>query len=524
MIFLQVGQVPFTPIHFHTQLTTTIPSFSSAESKSANPSCPQAFPQSSHPNPLLPIHQIIVDTEEKTLHSLPTPTTPRHIIPADSTGRGNNFSHGYSDDSGTAATLETLRRILESSSTPSSQGTLLIHSIAGGTGSGLGSRLAEEMRDADPKRFLWSVSVSPFIGGETCLQWYNSVLAVAKVQENADVVSMVGNDGVMGVVGRQCAMYRGNKMDAKISLLDLNAQIAASLAGVLMPTSPAVETESGDWNHLKMRAFNGWDLVTQVAPMPCCKLVSIATSTNVIETEKRVGLLKGLIPPPSWDDVTSDLLRNLPPAPVSVKRSHISSRLYARNALGPDFLSHHQKLHSKLKLKLGPSIVPAPAQDLELVVSSTYAISPKSNTRSLTLVSNGSENIAMLGNLLDRSMSMYESGAYLHWYARYWGDHHEEARRRVVGASKVKKASRSGRKTGGWDSSVLEASRLNESERDLFPGDEEPVHDAFPWPYGNRGGKEVWTEGDWDVKELFEDSFEVVRGMLDSYTEFCTNI
>jgi hypothetical protein len=51
------------------------------------------------------------------------------------------------------------------------RGVLLFHSLAGGTGSGLGSRLIEDYRDAySHKKYLFTVSVWPATSGETPLQ------------------------------------------------------------------------------------------------------------------------------------------------------------------------------------------------------------------------------------------------------------------------------------------------------------------------------------------------------------------
>ena len=67
------------------------------------------------------------------------------------------------------------------------QGTLLFHSLAGGTGSGLGSRLIEAYRDYfGYSSQLVSVSVWPSMAGETPLQQYNTCLSLATLQQNAD--------------------------------------------------------------------------------------------------------------------------------------------------------------------------------------------------------------------------------------------------------------------------------------------------------------------------------------------------
>jgi hypothetical protein len=46
-----------------------------------------------------------------------------------------------------------------------------MQSVSGGTGSGLGSRLLERIRDAYPKHFLLTVAVTPFMVCRTLVIW-----------------------------------------------------------------------------------------------------------------------------------------------------------------------------------------------------------------------------------------------------------------------------------------------------------------------------------------------------------------
>jgi len=61
-------------------------------------------------------------------------------------------------------------------------GTILVHSLTGGTGSGLGARLIETLRDAYPLAYNTAVSVSPHLSGDSPLQHYNSLLSLAALQ------------------------------------------------------------------------------------------------------------------------------------------------------------------------------------------------------------------------------------------------------------------------------------------------------------------------------------------------------
>ena len=59
----------------------------------------------------------------------------------------------------------------------------MVHSLTGGTGSGLGSRLVERIRDTYPLAHVMSVAVSPHSSGDSPLQHYNSLLSLSSLQQ-----------------------------------------------------------------------------------------------------------------------------------------------------------------------------------------------------------------------------------------------------------------------------------------------------------------------------------------------------
>jgi len=73
---------------------------------------------------------------------------------------------------------------------------MLLHSIAGGTGSGLGSFLLERLNDRFPKKIIQTYSVFPDTQsvGDVVVQPYNSILAMRRLTENADSVVCFTND------------------------------------------------------------------------------------------------------------------------------------------------------------------------------------------------------------------------------------------------------------------------------------------------------------------------------------------
>jgi tubulin gamma len=67
---------------------------------------------------------------------------------------------------------------------------MLLHSIAGGTGSGMGSFLLERLNDRYPKKLIQTYSVFPNSEevSDIVVQPYNSILSLKRLTCNADSV------------------------------------------------------------------------------------------------------------------------------------------------------------------------------------------------------------------------------------------------------------------------------------------------------------------------------------------------
>jgi len=77
---------------------------------------------------------------------------------------------------------------------------MLLHSIAGGTGSGLGSFLLERLNDRFPKKLIQTYSVFPDTqnAGDVVVQPYNSLLALRRLTQNADSVVRGSGNYILG--------------------------------------------------------------------------------------------------------------------------------------------------------------------------------------------------------------------------------------------------------------------------------------------------------------------------------------
>jgi hypothetical protein len=74
---------------------------------------------------------------------------------------------------------------------------LLVRSVGGGTGSGLGSRILEAVRETHPTVVLADAVIAPFAAGDTPTQHYNTILSLAWSQRFADATLHFSNDDLL---------------------------------------------------------------------------------------------------------------------------------------------------------------------------------------------------------------------------------------------------------------------------------------------------------------------------------------
>ena len=109
-------------------------------------------------------------------------------------GAGNNWASGYSQ---AEAVQEDLMDMIdrEADGSDSLEGFVLCHSIAGGTGSGMGSYLLEALNDRYGKKLVQTYSVFPNQNetSDVVVQPYNSLLTLKRLTLNCDCVVVLDN-------------------------------------------------------------------------------------------------------------------------------------------------------------------------------------------------------------------------------------------------------------------------------------------------------------------------------------------
>lgn len=109
-------------------------------------------------------------------------------------GAGNNWASGYHQ--GEQKEEELMDMIdREADGSDSLEGFTLCHSIAGGTGSGLGSFLLERLNDRFPKKLIQTYSVFPNQeeSSDVVVQPYNMILTLKRLALNADATVVLDN-------------------------------------------------------------------------------------------------------------------------------------------------------------------------------------------------------------------------------------------------------------------------------------------------------------------------------------------
>ena len=112
----------------------------------------------------------------------------------DGGGAGNIWASGYAQaERISEEVFDIIDR--EADGSDSLEGFMLTHSVAGGTGSGMGSYLLERLNDRFPKKLVQTYSVFPNQEetSDVVVQPYNSLLTMKRLTQHADSVVVLDN-------------------------------------------------------------------------------------------------------------------------------------------------------------------------------------------------------------------------------------------------------------------------------------------------------------------------------------------
>lgn len=148
-------------------------------------------------------------------------------------GAGNNWASGYHQGEGVQEDiLDMIDR--EVGYSDSLEGFTLCHSIAGGTGSGMGSWLLEALNDRYPKKLVQTYSVFPnqSESSDVVVQPYNSLLTLKRLTLNADAVVVLDNTALNRIATER--LHISNPSFTQVNSL-VSTVMAASTATLRYP-------------------------------------------------------------------------------------------------------------------------------------------------------------------------------------------------------------------------------------------------------------------------------------------------
>ncbi|KAG5455626.1 MAG: beta-tubulin, partial [Olpidium bornovanus] len=141
-------------------------------------------------------------------------------------GAGNNWAKGFYTEGAELAdaVLDVVRK--ETEQCDCLQGFQLVHSLGGGTGSGLGTLLLSKIREEFPDRMMATFSVMPSSKvSDTVVEPYNCTLSFHQLSENSDVSICLDNEALYDVCQRTLKISCPN-------FGDLNHLVSLVMSGI----------------------------------------------------------------------------------------------------------------------------------------------------------------------------------------------------------------------------------------------------------------------------------------------------
>lgn len=337
-------------------------------------------------------------------------------------GSGNNWARGYNTygPQTRETALELVRR--ETEACDHFGGFLLLQSMAGGTGAGLGAYVAEALRDDYAHAALLNHCVWPHESGEVIVQSYNTLLTASALLDVSDGVVVAQNDQLRLTCVKQLGIERP-------TFDDMNLVAAKQIAGVLLPSCRRDARANGgvlvgaealrNGPGVGRRAHLLHDLTRDVCQHPSARLLSLRQT-------------------PVMPDTSVDFTTFTWPALLKRTRQMLLSGATLEegldwgldpNAPGVGHKRHTKCLAASLFLR-GAGADAADASVLsDPALFPSWAPSPcavqwspgrfDGKEMSCTLLSNCQTPCPPVGRMLARAYQMRAAGAYAHQYAEH---------------------------------------------------------------------------------------------------------
>ncbi|XP_018019206.1 tubulin gamma-1 chain isoform X1 [Hyalella azteca] len=218
-------------------------------------------------------------------------------------GAGNNWAAGFSNGERIyEEVFDIIDREVDGSD--SLEGFILCHSIAGGTGSGLGSFILEKLNDRFPKKLIQTYSVFPNQDeiSDVVVQPYNSLLTLKRLTQCADCTVVLDNTALNRIATDRLHIMKPtfSQINALVStimsvstatlryLVQLNPSSELCQINALVSTIMSVSTAT-----LRYPSYMNNDLIGLIAPLiPTPNLHFLMTGYTPLTTDPEVASVR----------------------------------------------------------------------------------------------------------------------------------------------------------------------------------------------------------------------------------------
>ncbi|XP_043286960.1 tubulin delta chain-like [Venturia canescens] len=384
---------------------------------------------------------VLVDTERKVLDKIRDKeqtnchwrySRKNEIYQAGGEGSGNNWSYGYFVKAKQleAEIIEAVRRECERSD--HLNGFLGLLGSAGGTGSGVASRVIELLRDEYPTKTTLGILVLPFPNGEVGVQNYNGLLTLGKFVDFADGIILLENDRML----RICTKSANQRIRTETRFLqDINEVACEKILAVFQPTT-GVRNEANYFVN-RMAAHPAYKISTVKSTPPLKFSTKHAENVvNVCDTE-----------PTSWEAHVKQLkhtlriigashnfevISDVGNTKIAMKGSATESSHHVyRRAVANMLITRGNSKNKNSSYKNHEDPTVSRAQLMEDTLYTPW--SPKhqrlthlhekrrflEREKFVALVTNNSQICETLDGLVEKAWNCYTHAAFLHKYKQY---------------------------------------------------------------------------------------------------------
>uniref|UniRef100_A0A1A7XK72 Tubulin delta chain n=1 Tax=Iconisemion striatum TaxID=60296 RepID=A0A1A7XK72_9TELE len=327
-------------------------------------------------------------------------------------GSGNNWANGFCvlGPRHKDVVEELVRQEVERCDTLA--GFMPVMSVAGGTGSGVGTYVTQCLRDIYPTSFILNHLTWPYGTGEVIVQNYNSVLTLAHLYQLSDAMLVHEND----IVHKICSQLLNIK---QISFSDINKVIAHQLGGVLQP---ALTPDSyGVYSRNPLG-----ELMSALACHPEYKLLSVSTipqmpsSSIAFSTFSWPALLKHLRQMLISNTRTEEGIDwQVRPPPPSERIRSLTQGGFNTSLANLLILRGKDVYSAETGDFKDPAIYTPWLRSEEAFSLWKSPVSFNKYEKSATLVSNSQALLRPLDDMVRKAWNMFASRAYIHQYIKY---------------------------------------------------------------------------------------------------------